>query len=462
MTFQQNIVHQALTPRHSAWTLFLVMMLAVAPFAYSQRVNVLTLPDAIAIGREHNRALKISRAKADAASAKASEATTNLLPSLKLSASYQRLSDVPPFAVTIPKTLPPPLGGSTFSIAPTVLNTYNARVSFQQPIFTGFKLESNSRAAHALAEASEFDWRNDEADLVLTITTAYWMLYQAVETRAFMDENVARLENVRRDTDNLLKAGLATRNDVLKVALQWNNAKLSQIDAANDVQLAMMNLNNIIGQPLDTQLELASKPMSPSYEDAGLKKNALDRALTSRSDLQAMQARVEASKAVVSAAQGNWWPQVFLVGGYTYARPNPRYQPTLDAFKGTWDVGVQMQFDLWNWGATADQSDQAKAQLVQTEMLFEQLKENVSLDVKRQILAVERAREKVGIAALAIDQAEENQRTMNDKYKQGLATATDLLDANVALLQAKTNHSGALVEHEVAVARLRKAIGAEP
>jgi outer membrane protein len=112
-----------------------------------------------------------------------------------------------------------------------------------------------------------------------------------------------------------------------------------------------------------------------------------------------------------------------------------------------------------NWGATSHQAEQAKAQLHQNELVYEQMKENISLDVKRQQLAVARAKEKVQVAMLSIEQAEENQRTTNDKFKQGLATSTELLDANVALLQAKTSYSAALVEHEVARARLTKAVG---
>ncbi len=442
----------------------LVLSLFTMVVAAAQDVTVLTLDQAIAIGKEQSRALKIADAKVDQAQARASEANTTLLPSLKLTGSYQRLSDVPDFAVTLPSSLPPPVGGNSFTLAPAVLNTYNARVSLQQPIFTGFKLRSNARAAEYLAQASELDLKNEKSDLVLTVTTAYWALYQSMETKRFMDENVARLQSFVNDTKNLLNAGMVTRNDLLKVSLQLNNARLSQIDAINDVQLAMMNLNNVLGQPLDTKLALGSKPATPGAGGpvpADSSASVVMRAMSSRADLQAMQSRVDAAKAGVTAAQGNWWPQLFLVGGYTYARPNQRYQPTLDEFKGTWDIGVQLQFDLWNWGATSDQSEQASAQLKQSELALEQMKENVSFDVKRQQLAAEQSREKVGVAMLAIDQAEENQRTTDDKYKQGLATASDLLDANVALLQAKTNYSGALVEHEIAIARLHKAIGVE-
>ena len=439
-----------------------MLLLFVFQDGQSQTPKVLTLADAIKIGQENSRALKISSVKVDAASAKASEAYTNLLPSIKLFASYQRLSDVDPFQISVP-FVPQPI-----TVAPTVLNNYNMRVSLQQPIFTGFKLESNARAADYLAKASEYENKNDNADLTLNITVAYWTLYQTLESKKFMDENVVRLLTFENDTKNLLKAGIATRNDLLKIQLQLNNAKLTQIDASNDVQLAMMNLNNIIGQPLETEIKLASQPWPPAEPEGkpfrpGDKvetdQTLAAKALGKRADLRAMQSRVDAAKAGVSALQGNWWPQLYLTGGYTYARPNQRYQPIKDEFKGTWDVGVQLQFDIWNWGAAAHQTEQAKSQLMQNELAYEQMKENVSLEVKRQSLAVQRANEKVQVAMLSIEQAEENQRTTSDKFKQGLATSTELLDANVALLQAKTNYSGALVEHEVARARLTKAVG---
>lgn len=430
--------------------------------SWAQEVKTLTVADAIKLGQENNRALKISSAREEAAAAKAGEAHSMLLPSIKLSASYQRLSDVDPFQVTVP-FYPQPI-----VLAPTVVNNYTARVSLQQPIFAGFRLLSNARAADYLATASQFDNKNDKADLSLTVTVAYWTLYQTLETKKFVDENVGRLVTNENDVNNLLKGGLATRNDLLKIRLQLNTSRLAQIDAANDIELAMMNLNNILGLPLETRIQLASRPWPPADpvgkpfregDTVETEQVLISKSLNRRFDIQAMQARLEAAKAGVKAASGNWYPQLFLAGGYTYARPNIRFQPTKDEFKGTWDVGVQMQFDIWNWGATSYQTEYSEAQLVQSELSFEQMKENVSLEVKRQLLGVQRAREKVNVALLGIEQAEENQRTMNDKFKQGLATSTELLDANVSLLQSKTAYTGALVEHEVASAKLSKAVG---
>lgn len=438
----------------------LLLCAAISAIASAQDTTQLTLNDAMRIGRENSRTMRVSAARVDAARGKAGSAGATLLPSLKLEGSYRRLSDVPPFEVQLP-ILPHPI-----VVSPTILDNYTLRLSLQQPLFTGFKLRGNARAAEALAEASERDNVNDRDDLDLMIATAYWTLYQTQETRKFADENVTRLTTYLRDTENLMKAGMATRNDFLKIQLQLNTGRLMQIDALNDVQVATMNLNNVMSQPLDTAIRLVSVPGEKRDADSALTSGAslagaglTATALRERHDVQALESRVEASRAGLMAARGNWWPQLFLSANYYYSKPNARYLPALAEFKDSWDVGVTMQFDLWNWGQTGYESDQAQAAMVQNQTLLDQLKENVTLEVRRQLLAWRRAQEKVEVTRLGVDQAEENLRTFDDKFRSGAATSTDLLDANVSLLQARTNLTGALVEQELALARLRRAAG---
>jgi len=438
----------------------LSLLLAVATIASAQEKPLLTLDDALRIGRQNSRILLLAAARVDAAEGKAGAASSALLPSLKFEGSYRRLSDVPSFSIQLP-VLPKP-----FVIFPTILDNFALRLSLQHPLFTGFKLSSNARAAEGLAQASVLDKLNDRDDLDLSITTAYWTLYQTIETKRVTDENVTRLLTYLRDSENMMKAGLATKNDVLKIQVQLNNARLQQIDAANDVQVAVMNLNNVMGRPVELDVQPASVPGQGSEADtilAGLAPEPAaeltEQALRLRHDVQAMETRVEAAQASVKGAQGNLWPQLFLSANYYYSQPNARYQPPQSVWKDSWDVGVTLQFDLWNWGLTSYETDQAKATLAQNQTVLEQLKENVTLEIRRQTMSLQRSREKVQVAQLGVDQAEENLRTASDKYKNGVATSTDLLDANVSLLQARTSRTGALVEHELAVARLKRALG---
>ncbi len=423
--------------------------------------QTLSIDDALRIGKENSKTLQASEAKADAAAARAGEVGTGLLPSLRAEGGYKRLSDVGPFAVKLP-IFPAPV-----EISPSVVNNYSVKLTLQQPIFTGFKLENASRSADLLADASSNDHRSDAADLVLNIRTAYWGLYQAVQIKASVDENVQRLDLDRRDTQNLLKAGMATRNDLLRIEVQLSNAKLAQIDAANDLQVAAMTLNNVIGQPLETDVQLSSAPWPLSGDSLSSPdtlapfRSLLQDALVSRPDLQAMDLRVQSASAGLSSARGSWWPQIVFTGAYYYSRPNIRFQPTIDAFKPSWELGVAAQWDLWNWGTTSYQTDQAAATLRQNQLIFDQMKDNVSLEVRRNMLAVRRAVEKIDVARTGVGQAEENLRTIKDKFKAGLATSADLMDAEVSMLQARTSFTAACVEHEISRARLDRALGKE-
>ncbi len=437
----------------------LVCAVLIAAIGRAQTVQQLSLPDALRIGKENSKTLRVAESKVEGAWAKSSEAKAALLPSLKVEGSYKRQSDIEPFALSVPAFFASPI-----VISPNIPNVYNLRLGLQQPLFTGFRLRSNAQAAERLAEANEADLKGNESDLVLNITTAYWMLFQAMETRKFVDDNVDRLTSYLSDTQNLMKAGLATRNDLLKIQVQLSNAKLSQIDAANDVEVAMMSLNNIMGQPLETVIQLTSVPadtggVQDSVAGGASAPALVDMALKNRPDLLAMSDRLEAARSSEKAAQGGWWPQIALTANYFYSRPNQRYLPLQDQFKGTWEVGVAMQFDLWNWGSTLFQTEQAGAQVKQNEYLLAQMKDNASLEVRKYQLGVERAARRIEVARESIEQAEENSRSTNEKYKNGLATSTDLLDASLAVLQARTNFTGALVEHEIALARRDKAVG---
>lgn len=445
----------------------ILLVLLYAGSAFAQAPQVLSLEDAVAIGKRNSKLLQIADAKAYGAEAKAGEAEAALLPALRFSGIYTHLSKGD-FTLNVAPTGEASAGSSTSGravpIAPVVQDNFTLRVAVFQPLFTGFRLSSNSRAAEYAFQASILERQMTGSDLILNVTTAYWTLYQARETRKLVGENVARLEAYLADTQRLMQTGMATRNDQLKMEVQLANARLLDIDATNDARLACMNLNSLIGQPLETEIVPGSSP------DALLRPDSLasadddmvalpGKALSARRDLQAAALLREAAREGVSAARGGYWPQVDLSAGYNYNRPNSRYQPVTPEFLGGWDIGVQVQLDIWNWGRTACQAEQAEAILRQSEHQLGQLRDNVVLEVNRATLGTHRASEKVSVARLGVVQADENVRVTNDRYRNGLATSSELLDAEVAVLQAKTNLTGATVEYAVTATRLARALG---
>lgn len=428
-------------------------LLLIAQTAPAQQT--LTVSECIRIGLENSKVLHASLMKTRSADAKVGEANAARLPSLKLSGTYTRLSDIAPFEVALP--FPPP-APARFTLSPAILNNTSARLTLQQPLFTGFRLESSADLARFSAQAAQQDYDRDRADLIYDIQNAYWGLFKTLAFKRVVDENVSQVQAHLKDARNLYQQGLITNNDVLKVQVQLSDARLTQIHAKNAVRLATVGLNNLIGLPLDTEISLASGVERQPRQFADLAP-LIEKALESRPEVKALESRVKAGEAGVALTRSGQLPQVYLIGDYSYARPNPRVLPAQDRFKGTWDLGVAVSLDLWNGRTTAHQAEQARAQLVQAQDALAQLRDGIRLEVTQAFLTLLEAEERIEVAEQGVQQAEENHRVTSARFKAGLALNSDLLDAEVALLRAKTNYTQTLVDYELAQARLQKVIG---
>ncbi|NUM82354.1 TolC family protein [bacterium] len=427
----------------SSWLLAWLLFFSIALSAQDKRK--LTVDEAIAIGIENSKSLHSSSQKVESAIAKTKEINGQRLPSLKLTAAYTRLSEVP--AVVF----------NGIAFAPSIFNNYTIKTTVQQPLFTGFKLDNTYKATKLSEDASQLDYSKDKIDLTFNIRQAYWNLFKANEVKKVVDENVEQVRAHLKDAQNLYAQGLLTNNDVLKIQVQLSNTLLQQIDAKNGVQLAMIGLNNQLSLPLDTQIELNT---SVDHQLKKLEeKNTLVQKGMTRQDVQAMELRVKAAEAGVKAVKGSWYPQIYAVGNFYYNRPNSRYFPTEDKFKDSWDVGINVTLDIWNWNSTSHQATQARSQVAQTKDALGLLKDGIGLEVTQNYLSVIQAKEKIAVSEESVKQAEESFRITSEKFKNGVALTSDVIDAEVSVLQAKTNYTQALVDYELALARLQKSIG---
>ncbi len=418
----------------------------------AQEVRKLNLEQSIKIGLENSKTIHSSRMSVLAAEAQRKETNTMRLPSLSLNASYTRLSEVPPFTVAV-------RGLGSFNISPSIFDNYSLALSLKQPIFTGFKLSSGSDMAEFNALAAKQTYTQDEQDLVLNIKNAYWNLFKAKKIKEVIDENVQQVKAHLTDIQNFYKQGLATRNEVLKVEVQLSEAQLNQIDAKNAVRLAVVNLDNVLGLSLSTEVEVQDSIQVTNTNGLKDLNILIGEAQNNRPELKAMDYKVKASEKGITLAKSDWYPQIFLAGEYNYAKPNQRLLPTKNEFYGTWDVSVGLSLSLWNWGATIDKTDQAEAQYEQANDGLKTLKDAVTLEVTQDYYNLIKASEKVMVSEETVNQAEENYRVTDDRFKQGITLNSELLDAETALKQARTNYTQALVDYELAKAQIEKATG---
>lgn len=431
-------------------TAILIFALIIQTKLIPQETKKLSVNESIKIGLENSNLLHSSKMNVQYSDAKWSEVNTFRLPSLSFNASYTRLSEVAPFIINTPF--------GSFDIAPSIFNYYNLQLSLKQPIFTGFKLESNSKMAEYNFLAAKQDYTAEEKTLIYNIKNAYWSLFKANQIQKVTEEVVVDIQSHLTDVQNLFAQGLATKNDLLKVKVQLGEVQLNLIDAKNAVKLANLSLVNLIGLPISTHIETTEQPEKSVVKIEDISP-LLSRAYENRPELKSMNYRIKAGESGVTAAKSDWWPQIYLVGNYYYSRPNQRIQPLVDQFNKTWDVGVALSVSLWNWGATVDRTDQAETQLEKAKDAYKIIRDGITLEVTQNYLNIKKSEEKMTVAGQNVTQAEENYRVTDDKFKNGLALNSDLLDAEVALLQAKTDYIQTIVDYELAQAQLNKSVG---
>ena len=412
----------------------------------------MTLDESLQIGLKNSKNLKISKSKLLGSESKITETTSQLLPRLSFNAGYTRLSDVPPFEVKLP-IFPAPV-----KIQDVVLNNYNLKVSLQQPLFTGFRLLSLKSASEKYRDAAEADFNKDKNEEAFDIINSFWNYYKAQKLKNYLDENLKQVQAHLTDTKNYLENDLVTTNDLLKLEVQFSSLQLKQIEAENNLNTSRALFNKVLGLPISDQTEIdANDPMidSASYNYNSL----LNSAVSSRLELIAMNSRLQAGRENVNAAASGWYPAIYLFSDYYYNRPNQRILPTLDKFKDSWDAGVTLSWDIWNWGYSSSQVEQARENLNQLNTNNELLKENIEIEVYNNFMALNAARNKISVAKIGLAQAEENYRGISEKYIVQYATSTDLIDAETSRLQSQNDLVNSIVDYKTALARLLKSSG---
>ena len=427
----------------------ILVLFSISLFAQSQK---LTLKQSLAIGLKNSKELKISKSKVISADAKVTEADSHLLPQLEFAANYTRLSNIPPFEVSLP------IFKNPIQISPVILNNYNLKLTLQQPIFTGFRLISLKSVAKLNYKADELEFSKDRNAVAFNIESAFWNYYKAEQFKKLISENLNQIKQHLNDTKNFLANGLATKNDLLKLEVEYSNTKLKNIEAENNLDIARTAFNKAIGVPLEQQTEIVSENIEVKrveYNFSDLKKEAMD----NRDELKSLKFRVKASNKGITAAKSNWFPSIYLTGNYYYSKPNQRIIPAVNEFKDTWDVGVSLSWEIFTWGARSSKVTEAEQNKVQAETSLAQLNDAVEIEVYQNYLTLKRSYEKVMVSKLTVKQASENYRMIKEKYNTQVASSTDLIDAETSLLQAKTNYNNSLVDYEIAKVKLEKSVG---
>lgn len=418
----------------------------------------LTLEDAVTRGLEAHPRLDELGARQDAARAIEGQREAAGRPQVSAIASYSRINHVDEFGV-------PNVGGGFRVIYPDIPDRMLSRIDLQWPIYTGGRLQALTRAAGAEVEAAGHDRDAARADLKLEITRSFWAVMTARAAldvvRQALDRTSAHLTDVR----NQLSVGLVPPSDVLTIEAQQAHQRMLSIEAATIVETTTAEFKRLVGLDQAAPFELIPSgsvgvAVSPQlYLDPAVPANAAVEARANRPERKSLLLRMTAADERIAAASAGSLPVLTTIGGYDLARPNPKIFPIQDAWKPSWDVGVNFRWSLFDGGRVRAETAEAAANRRAVEARLRDFDASVEVEVRQRMAELTSAVAAIEAAGVGVKAATEARRVIAERFSAGVATNTDVLDAQTALLQAELDLTRARASAELANARLQRALG---
>lgn len=411
----------------------------------------LSLEDARARAVAASHRLAEARARAAMAEATVSVREAVDRPLVALLGSYTRTNHVTEFVVPTP-------GGAPRVLYPDAPDNYRTRLNLQWPIYSGGRSDALERAARADASAASADTAAAQADLRLEVTRAFWALVTARATADVVNQGLVRTRANLGDVRERLKSGLVPPNEVASAEALESRQRMLLIEAQNQRALASSELARLMGVDLLQGLEpVETLDQSPS-NTAGLQNLVAD-ARAMRNERRALEQRIAAAEEQRNAASAGTRPSIAITGGVDYARPNLRIFPIAERWDESWDAGVAVTWPLWDGGRTRAETAQAAGAAEAARQRLAEFDSLLALEVQQRLLEIDSGRASIAATEDAVRASGEARRVVAERYRVGVATQTDVLDADVALLQAELDRTRSMAAVRLAEARLARALG---
>lgn len=412
------------------------------------RIKVYTLEESIKEALANNRAIKVEKEKIEEAIFKKEQARADLLPKVSMTYGYTRFDDV---------IRSEAIGGVIPARDLNTQDNYRWKGTVSQTLFSGYALTSAYELAKLGIDQSKIDLELNRLDLALDVKEAYFNILKAKKALDVAGKAVESLESHVDVNRNFYRVGMIPVNDLLKAEVELANAKHDLIKAQNALNLSRTQFNVLLSKPINEPFEvediLVYKPESPDFE------MYLVKALKDRPEIKTLEVNAVQNDEQIKIAKSGLYPDIALT--YDYIKEGDSVDVSGSAYheSNSWQILAGLSWVLWDWDKTRNsvrEQESLKRQLVQVR---KSLEDRIGLELKEAILDLEEAEKNIPTTKKAVEQAEENLRVSEERYRAQVTTSTEVLDAQTLLSQARTNYYNALYDHNLAKAGLLRAVG---
>ena len=467
--------------------IFLLGCISYSLDACAQRI--LSLDSCRSMALKNNRQMGVAKVKRDMARNMRKSARTKYLPQVNATGAYvytskqvsilsddqkQAIGNMGTLADQMLTQMGQPLGAALAGMLDGVgagivdafhtdtRNMFAASVMLTQPVFMGGSLIAMNKMADLNEDMAANSADATRQTTLYNIDNAYWTVVSLKHKKKLAESYLELVKKLDSDVGKMIREGVATRADGLKVGVKVNEAEMTLTQVEDGLALAKMLLCQLCGMDVNQDIILADEDNTELADTADAMAADLDSrnmmVSESRPELRVLQNVVDISRQAVNVAKAGYMPKVMLTGGYMATNPNV-YNGFQRRFAGTWNIGVMVSVPVWNWNDVTYKVRAAKNQAMIATLELDDVREKVELQVSQGNFRVNEAAKKLRLANASTKRAEENLRCANLGFREGVMQSTDVMEAQTAWLQAQSQRIDAEIDVKLSQVNLKKALG---
>jgi len=435
----------------------LIMLLyAAAPVASGQPSNpvALTLSEAVQTAVAQNPRISAAAFQVESSEAQITQVRSGLLPQIYFSEAYNHTTN--PMWAFGTKLNQEQITMQDFEPArlndPDPINNFASTLSLNWSLYDSGQTRYGRKQAEIGKKTAGLMLDRTRQQVIAQTVAAYIGVLLAQKNLSVIEQTLetsqAHLKMVRIRFEN----GFVVKSDLLRAQVHIADLEQQRLQAESQVQVAQSFLNAAMGVPVDNLFKLSS-PLEAGNEVDGSLENWMERALSLRPELKQLQNREMIAREEINKSQAAHHPSVNLMGNYEFNTED------FSEWGNNYTVGAVVSLNLFSGQRLSARTVQARAALNEVGARQKDLTHGILVQTRQAFLQAQSARKRIRVAAAAVTQAEETLRIVRNRYNNGLFTIVALLDAELALQQARTNHFKAVHDYKVADTQLALAAG---
>lgn len=337
-------------------------------------------------------------------------------------------------------------------------NMFAGSIMLTQPVFMGGAIVAMNKLADINEEMMANSAETRRQQTIYSIDQAYWQVVSLRHKQKLAQAYYDLVQKLDGDVQKMIREGVATRSEGLSVSVKVNEAEMALTKVNDGLVLSKMLLCQLCGLPLREQVTLADEE-SDELAIGGQKAQVdMEAVMARRPELKQLQNMVDMSRQLTNILKAGNLPQVLLTGGYVVTNPN-LFNSFQRKFGGMWNIGVLVRIPIWNWGDVAYKVRASKGATTIANLEMEEVREKIELQVSQSAFQVDEANKKLDMAKASTAKADENLRTANLGFREGVISSTTVMEAQTAWLQAQSQKIDAEIDVKLSQVNLQKALG---